>query len=361
MRLKVDRGDLLDVLQKLQSVISIKKMNPFSAGVLVEAQEGRICLQAFDFESYFRGHINAHVEKKGTFIVDTRKFHDIVRALPSDTVSIENNDDRIRIIAGRSRFNILKLDMDFSFPEIDEDALVEIESEKLLNIIRKTGFAVSKTDTVRYVLRGFYIDGDRVVTTDGYRLTLIDSGMDLTLPDGGAIVPYSGMMGLHRILNGSDTVKVGFSNRHMVIKHENITIAMRLYDGEYPDYKQVIPSGEDGVNVVVERNSFLEALKRCSVFAGKDSCDKVLRLRITEGNINAQLVSSEFGEVAEDIHAEYTGPDTEIALNVSYLIDAFEAMDEGKVMFNIKDSSSPIMLTPEGSNDYLCIIMPVRA
>ena len=360
MRLEVNRGDLLGVLQKVQSVISTRRFPPFSSGVLMKAKEEKICLQAFDSESYFKGYTDARIEGEGTFIVDTRKLYDIVKALPADTVSIEDKKDRIRITAGKSRFNILKLSIDFSFPEINEDTLVEVESEKLLQAIRKTAFAVSRADTANFVLTGFYIDGDRVVTTDGHRLTLIESGVDLVLPDGGAIVPYSGMMGLQRILDVGDAVKIGFSGRHMVVQHGSITVAMRLYDGAYPDYKQVIPSGEDGVNVVVERNSFLEALRRCSVFAGLRSDDKVLRLKITEGNINAHLVSSEFGEVVEDVHAEYTGPDTEIALNVSYLIDAFEAMDEGRVRLNIRDESSPIMLKPEDSNGYLCIIMPVR-
>lgn len=366
MKFTIGKPDFIKVLQRIQGIVEKRNTMPILANVLLDASKGKVTIMATDLEVFIRDSAGAGVSEEGSVTVNARKVFEIAKELPGDQIDVSTGkDDKLTLKAGKARFNIMGLPAkEFpSFPDPEEGSLQAIDGETMRNMIDKTSFAVS-TDETRYNINGFLLEREegriKMVATDGHRLALIVSEGD-NIAKGqkeGVLLPRKGVMEMKKVLDEKEgEFFLGITQKNAVMKRDNTVITVRLLEGEFPDYRRVIPKDNDKV-VSAKRDDLLASLKRVSIL----STDKVKGVKFSFSNSKLVLSSSspDIGEATEEVDINYSEEDIEIAFNARYFIDMLEALKEEEVRINLKDSLSPGIIRPAGGEDYTYIIMPMR-
>ncbi|MEE9613716.1 MAG: DNA polymerase III subunit beta [Thermodesulfobacteriota bacterium] len=361
----IEKLDFLRVLQRIQGIVDKKSTMPILSNVLVEAADGKVNIAATDLEIFIKDACPATVKKEGSVTVNARKLFEIVKELPESTVAISNGEgERVSIKSGKARFNIMGLPVkEFpSFPPVEDDKLTKVEPDILGEMIDKTAFAVS-TDETRYNINGFFLEKDkdilRMVTTDGHRLAMIEKeAANVPGEKKGVILPKKGVTELRKLMEEKEgDFFFGITDKSVTMKKGDTLINVRLIEGDFPDYKQVIPKENDKL-VMAERAVLLGSLKRVSIL----SSDKVkgVKFGLKKGKLTLSSSSPELGDATEEIDVEYDGDELDIAFNARYFLDALEAVGEEKVGIELKDQMSPGILRPKETAGSTYIIMPMR-
>lgn len=365
MKFNIDKQSFIKVLQRIQGIVEKRNTMPILANVLLEASKSRITIMATDLEVFIKDASAANVTEEGSVTVNARKLFEIVKELPGDSIDVSSGkDDKVTVKAGKAKFGIMGLpSKDFPvFPAVDETKLESIENENIKEMIDKTAFAVS-TDETRYNINGFLLEKEesklRMVSTDGHRLALIEKKDSKAVSQKeGVLLPRKGVLEFRKVLDEKEgQFLLGITQKSAVMKKDNTLISVRLLEGEFPDYKKVIPKDNDK-EVVAVKDDLIASLKRVSIL----SSDKIKGVRFTfsAGKLTLSSSSPDIGEATEEVDITYSGPEVEIAFNARYFVDMLETLDEEKVTIGLKDSLSPGIIRPMGSEDYTYIIMPMR-
>jgi DNA polymerase-3 subunit beta len=270
------------------------------------------------------------------------------------------------IRSGTSFYRINGLSAD-EFPprqEFKEDKKVVVPQETLKSMMKKTSFAMS-SDESRYVLNGIFFslkDHKMVmVATDGRRLALADEEADVSdKSQGEFIVPSKAVNELNRLLQDKGDVEIRYAENQASFtlrdeKGASILIITKLIEGNYPNYRQVIPS-ETKERVVLGREEFLHALRRAEIMTSEKS--NSVKLSFGKNKLEITANSPEVGEAKETIAINYKGPDMAIAFNPRYMIDPLNALANDEVFFELIDELSPGVLKINGP--FLYVVMPMR-
>jgi DNA polymerase-3 subunit beta len=248
--------------------------------------------------------------------------------------------------------------------------MIEIDGEVLAEMISKTIYSITMEDT-SFKLSGVFMetvkkdneDFLRMVATDGHRLSLIDKKIpklqEIDIKQG-VMIPKKGLMELNKLALDDGNVLFGLKQNNLVGKKEEALLVIRLLDTKFPDYKDVIlPKKEDKKNIItVNRNLLLEAMRRMMIIGG----DQYQGVKITTETDYLEMVSvnPDLGDVEEKIEIKYNGEPIEIGFNPKYFIDALQTMDSDLIFLNIKDQTSPCLITGEQDEGFLGLIMPMR-
>ena len=368
MEFKIKKAVFLKSLQRVQGVVERRNTMPILSNVLIETIDGKVNVMATDLEVFIKDSVEAEINKEGAVTINARKFFEIIKELPDENVDISvNKDSRVTIKGGKAKFNIMGLpSKDFpAFPLVDESKLEDINKEVLKEMVDKTSFAVSMDET-RYNINGFLLEKEgqkiRMVTTDGHRLALVEKIDDLGFgaqENKSVLLPRKGMMEIRKLLEEEckSNFKINITEKSAAMKKDDTLINIRLLEGEFPDYKKVIPENNDKT-VMVNRNGLLASLKRVSIL----SADKIkgVNFKFSKNTLNLNSSNPDIGDATEEISTKYTETDVEIAFNASYMIDMLEAIEDESVEIRLKDSLSPGILSSSKTGDYTYIIMPMR-
>jgi DNA polymerase-3 subunit beta len=311
--------------------------------------------------------VEASVKKKGATTVPVKRFFSVVRELGSPEIELEVDDKHAcSIRAGASFYKINGLGSD-EFPPVQkfkEEKKIVLQQEKIKGMLRKTSFAIS-SDESRYVLNGIFLilkeHKMTMVATDGRRLALVDEEVDIPENSQGEfILPTKAVNELTRLLGDKGDVEVKFSENQVFVsladeKGNSTVIISKLVEGNYPNYKQVIPS-ESKERVALPREELLAALRRAQLMTS-DKANSV-KLAIGRNNLAITANSPDVGEARETLAINYNGKDLQIAFNPAYLIDPLNVLTEDEVFLELIDELSPGVLKINGP--FLYVVMPMR-
>ena len=369
MEIKIPRSEIIKGLSMVQSIVERKTTMPILANVLIEGGEKSLSITATDLEVGINCTYSADVLTPGKVTMHARSLYDIMKELPEDTVHIKLVEGNwVEIKCGKSDFRIVGLSSE-EFPTLPTRGGGDTQRADcgvVREMIQKTSFAMSSDET-RYNLNGVYTDfsggesGNDVlmVATDGHRLSVVkrDVGGKWKLPKGG-IVPRKGIMELKRLSESGDSpVEMWADSKHLIAYRDNVTLVIRLIDGQFPPYEQVIPKKTKRI-VSVDRKEFIKALKRVSVL----STDKVrgVKFSISPKNFDISASNPDLGEAREGLSADYKGEAFEIGFNARYFIDALQAIDDEKAVLQLGDETSPCIIKSEFDRGFTHVIMPMR-
>ncbi|MGI8431656.1 MAG: DNA polymerase III subunit beta, partial [Chthoniobacterales bacterium] len=324
MKFSVTKEKLLECLQQVQNVVSTRTTLPILSNVLLQAHGNEVRLTTTDLDVGVRGSFEATVEKEGATTLPARRLFTIIRELPSSEIQFDvDGKNAASIRSGQSFFKILGLpEEEFPpLPKFDEAKLVIIRQKDLRDGLKKTSYAIS-TDETRYVLNGvlfsFKDNKLTLVATDGRRLAMLD--IDLEFPrshEADIIVPTKAVAELQRLLTDEGDVRVSVSSGQIAFDLNNTLLVSKLIEGNYPNYKQVIP-GEMKERVTLERETFLNSLKCFSLLASDKS--NSIKLNFTKNNIDITANTPEVGEAKESLPVAYKGREFSIAFNPEFLM-----------------------------------------
>ena len=362
MKFSATKEKLLEGLQQVQNVVSTRTTLPILSNVLLQAKGGEVLLTTTDLDVGVRGSFEASVEKDGATTLPARRLFTIIRELPSSEVSIEvDGKNAASIRSGQSFFKILGLpEEEFPpLPKFDSAKVVTIRQKDLRDGLRKTSYAIS-TDETRYVLNGLLFSFKEnkltLVATDGRRLAMVD--IELEFPkshEADIIVPTKAVTELGRLLTEDGEVKVSVGSGQIAFDLNNTLLVSKLIEGNYPNYKQVIPT-ETKERVTLERETFLNSLRRVSLLASDKS--NSIKLNFSKNNIDITANTPEVGEAKESLPVAYKGRDFSIAFNPEFLMAPLRALGEDEVFLDLIDEMSPGVLKIQ--TPFLYVLMPMR-
>ncbi|MBF0169907.1 MAG: DNA polymerase III subunit beta [Nitrospinae bacterium] len=364
MEFTIERDEFYKGLQRAQGIASPKGSIPILANVLIDADGGKVTLFATNLDIGLKGSYDATVATSGRVTVGAKKLHDIVRELPSGPIQLRAEDDRLRVSAGKSRFNLATEPADQfpSFPEYDESNLITLEGGMVNEMIRKTGYAISQDET-RLTLNGAFFevapDKVRMVATDGHRLAYIhrEGAFGVKTPVK-AIIARKAIGELSKLAGESEEgLSFLLHDNHVMFRRGSLTLVVRLIEGAFPNYEQVIPKNHQK-EARIPKDTFLRALRRVATLADEKS--HMVRLTFGDNSLTLASEGGEVGEARDEIDIAYTGDEMVIGLNALYVMDLLGAIDDDTVRFKMQDSLSPVLALAMEDEGQMCIVMPMR-
>ena len=366
MKVTIERATLLKSLGHVQSVVERRNTIPILSNVLIEAREdGSLRLMATDLDLQVDESVAAQVEQAGATTVPAHTFHDIVRKLPEGSqVELSAADGKMKVVAGRSRFNLSTLPRD-DFPVIAEGELptrFELPAATLRQIIDKTRFAISSEET-RYYLMGIFLhvadDKLKAAATDGHRLARIT----LERPEGAEgmpdiIVPRKCVAELRKLLDEVEgTVEVSLSPTKVRFGLGNAVLTSKLIDGTFPDYNRVIPTANDKL-LKLDPKSFAAGVDRVATIASEKT--RAVKMSVDRDKVTLSVSSPESGTATEEIAADYGNDSLEIGFNARYLLDILHEIEGDTVEVHLADAAAPTLLREKDDSAALYVLMPMR-
>ena len=362
MKFSVTKEKLLECLQQVQNVVSTRTTLPILSNVLLQTNGNEVRLTTTDLDVGVRGSFEAEVEKEGATTLPARRLFTIIRELPSSEIQFDvDGKNAASIRSGQSFFKILGLpEEEFPpLPKFDDSKVVTIRQKDLRDGLRKTSYAIS-TDETRYVLNGvlfsFKDNKLTLVATDGRRLAMLD--IDLEFPrshEADIIVPTKAVTELQRLLTEEGDVRVSVSTGQIAFDLNNTLLVSKLIEGNYPNYKQVIP-GEMKERVTLERETFLNSLRRVSLLASDKS--NSIKLNFSKNNIDITANTPEVGEAKEALPVAYKGREFSIAFNPEFLMAPLRNLSEDEIFLDLIDEMSPGVIKIQ--SPFLYVLMPMR-
>jgi DNA polymerase III subunit beta len=373
MELIIGRSVLLSGLNLAQGIVERRNTVPILGNVLIEAGDSSLSLAATDMEVGMRTRMACACGHPGAVTLNAHKLFEIVRETEADEVSLRSmENDWVEIRCGRARFKMMSLDPR-SFPAMPSPgekpatgtrAELSIGAKVLTTMIDKTIFAVSPDET-RYNLSGVYVESSapdtvRMAATDGHRLSMIDRPAPGFTMQGGAILPRKGLNELRRLLEGGveGEVRLSIEAQLAWLIQGNTEISMRRVEGEFPDYRGVIPK-DSKYQISVGRDPLLAAIKRAAIFSSERYHG--IRLALASGSLTVSSASPELGEASETVDVDFAGDEFSVGFNAAYLLQAVTAVPaQGEVVLGLSDEVSPGVLTTPTDSAFLYVVMPMR-
>jgi DNA polymerase-3 subunit beta len=367
MEFRIGADELKRALYRAQGIVERKTTMPILSNVLITATKTGIQVTAFDLDVGVVSEHPAEVTKQGSITVAARTLSDIAQNVPDQQMIIRKLPNHYaEIISGSAQFKIVGMSPEEypKLPREDDAPSAPVPGAVLLEMIRKTSFAIS-TDETRYILNGVFFEPQaegkvRMVATDGHRLAMVERQMpgDFKLK-GGVIIPRKGLLELKRLLEEAPEAEchLGFAMNSALFRKTGLLMVMRLIDGQFPEYQRVIPKVGDR-KVQLNRVRFLDGLRRTALLSADKS--NAVKLSLSENQLRLTSQNPDLGEAKDDLEVAFTGSDITIGFNARYLSDVLSALDDEEVVFELGDEHSPGVLHSPGDRSYTAVVMPMR-
>lgn len=367
MKLTCDRSLLVEKLGILARGVSTRSVLPVLSGILMRVEGGRLDLYTTDMELSIRATLAVEGERDGELVVPARLFTDVVRTLPDAQVAIEASDTVLRVRSGRAEFSLHSWPAS-DFPQtasFDTSEAFSVGREPFTETLGKVGRAASKDET-RPILTGVLMTilGEtlKMVATDSYRLAVKETKLGASVEsEVQAIVPARALGEVSRFAQslGSGDLNVAISENqalfHLADSSGDVWVASRLIDGQFPNYKQLIPETFDHI-LTLPRDGVIAAARRVSLLAQKSV---PLRLSFADNRLTMRALTQDVGRAEEELDVEFAGEPFEIGFSPLYLIDGFDAVDDAAVTMRFTSPLRPGLISG-AKGDFVYLIMPIR-
>ncbi len=361
----ITKEEVVKSLNQTLGVVEKRQTLPILSNVLFEVDESSLKLTATDLESEISTTSTiSNFKSGGKTTAPARKLSDLCRLLPDMTeIHFFLDGDNLRIETESGKYNLSTLPSeDFPVFEIEEtQSQINISSQNLKTLISKTAFAMGNQDWRHYLNGLFLLIDDKTITTvatDAHRLALAHSSLNEAVSEStNGIVPRKSINEIGKLVGeGSENVVIKLGQTSIAANVSGTTFVSKLIEGKFPDYEQVIPSGESSL-LVVDRKNFSESLSRVSVLSSEKY--KGVRILTKENSLNISANNPEKEQGEENVECEYQGEEIDIAFNVNYLQEILSTLDSEKIEINFFGSEKSCLITDPNSSDLKYVVMPL--
>ncbi len=357
----ITKEEVVKSLNQTLGVVEKRQTLPILSNVLFEVDESSLKLTATDLESEISTtSIVSNFNSGGKTTAPARKLNDLCRLMPDlAEIHFYLDGDNLKIETESGKYNLSTLPSE-GFPvfEIEEtQSQINISSQNLKNLITKTSFAMGNQDW-RHYLNGLYmmID-DKVITTvatDAHRLAMATSSLNEASSEStNGIVPRKSINEIGKLVGDeSENVVIQLGQTSIAVNVSGTTFVSKLIEGKFPDYEQVIPSGESSL-LVVDRKNF----SRVSVLSSEKY--KGVRIITKKDSLNISANNPEKEQGEENLQCEYQGEEIDIAFNVNYLQEILSTIDSETIEINFFGSEKSCLITDPNSENLKYVVMPL--
>ena len=370
MKFTCSRDDLVNNVSIVQRAVTSNSTVNILNGILIEASDfDKIKLTGYDLQTGIEADVEASVTEKGSVVIDSKFFGDIIRKLPEPEVEITSDNNFLTIIkCGQAEFKISGLDPEPfpKIPEIDEaEAEKIVISQKILkNMINHTIFAVSR-DNSRPVLNGSNIVSDgsvlSVVSIDGFRMAINREEMGSDFPKIDYIVPGKALTEMSKILSDDEDAEINIytSMQNLLFDIGNVRMVSRLIEGPFINFETIITRNPKTV-ITIDRKQFLDAVDRASLIIINE--DRKCPVSFVTNNSSELTVhaSSSRGDLQESIDINLEGDLIDVDFNSRYVIDVLKNIEDDVIRVEVNGGQGPCIIKPIEGEKYIYLILPIR-
>ncbi|MGV9002150.1 MAG: DNA polymerase III subunit beta [Candidatus Saccharimonadaceae bacterium] len=366
MELTVTQENFARALTSVGRVASTKTQLPILSNILLRTDGNRLLVAATNLEIATTQYIGAKIAKPGAITVPARLISEFVSSLPKGSIELKIVGENIHLTSGKyhSIINGVIADDFPELPTINEENSVtySINTEEFKQAVSQTIITTS-SDSTRPVLTGVYWHShDGVVylaATDGYRLSerrLVETTSEIA-----AIIPTQTLQEVLRtITDNIDTIDILFDESQVRFRINDAEIISRLVDGNFPDYRQLIPEKSD-ITAIMDKSEFTRVTKISGLFARESGGSITLTIDEDAKSVSLHSIASEYGENTSELDAEVTGSG-QVTLNSRYLTEALGAVDADTISFSFSGKLSPIIIkSTKKDTNYYHVIMPLKS
>ena len=373
LSVNISRDEFLAGLASLQNITGKKGTIAILSNVLLKTGNNQIILTATDLEVGVRITIPAEIMAEGTITLPARKLFEIVRESGVDLLHLELHDnDWVKISANSSDYNLAGMSAEEfpSFPEYDEKGLIEIPSNTLIELIDRTIFSTAPEGESQFNLAGVLVEKEkkedgyvlRMVSSDGHRLSLMElavaSDLDQLNMDKITLIPRKGVMEIRKFCEGNEVVSLAFEKNQAVIKTESSLLIIRLMNGDFPDYRNIINIIELDKFIEINRQTLINSMKRMILFT-EDRFNAV-KFHLEKDTLMLSSESMDIGNAKDILKIEYSDETMNLGFNGKYFVEAMQVMSSDNVRAYINSEESPCLLKGVDDEGYISVIMPMK-
>lgn len=368
MKIVCYKDKIIKAINSVVKGVASKTTMPILEGILIQTNDNEIKLTTYDLEIGIEYIMECDVEEQGSTVVNAIMFSEIIRKLPDTEIHISvNKNNLLEIECEGSHYKLATMNPE-EFPElpkIEIENSIEIDQNVLKNMIRKTIFATS-TEESRPIFTGclFEIENNKLslVAVDGFRLALRTIFLTKQTNDFNAVIPGKTLVEVNKILSDSfEPVKIGVSKNQALFEMDNCKIVTRILDGEFLNYKNVIPSNWE-TRIRVNKNNIQNSFERISLISAS-SMEKEKKYPVkVQVDIGKVVISctNQTGDAKEELFVSTEGKNLEAGFNPKYFLDALKAIEDEDVFIEFGSSISPCLVKSVENNDYVYMILPIR-
>ena len=368
MKIICYKDKILKAINSVVKAVASKTTMPILEGILIQTNDNEIKLTTYDLEIGIEYVMDCEVKEQGSTVVNAIMFSEIIRKLPDSEIYLTLNEKNLLEIECEGSLYKLATMNPEEFPElpkIEVENSIEIEQNTLKNMIRKTIFAVS-TEENRPIFTGclFEIENNKLtlVAVDGFRLALRNIYLNKETNNFSAVIPGKTLNEVNKILLDSfDMIKIGVSKNQALFEMDNCKIVTRILEGEFLNYKSVIPSNWE-TRIKVNKNNLQDCFERISLISSS-SVEKEkkypVKVSVEIGKVTISC-TNQTGDAKEEIYVSTEGKNIEAGFNPKYFLDSLKAIDEEEVYVELGTNISPCLVKPVDNNNYTYMILPIR-
>ena len=374
LTINVTKEEILPALSSLQNITGKKGTMAVLANVLIQTQDNFIELIATDLEVGVKKSVAAEIIAPGSLTLPSKLLYEIVKESGSDHIKIEEKDKNwAKITAGSSVYNLAGTSSEEypDFPEYSEESLVALPSELIKELIEKTIFSVAQERESNYTLTGILLEKDvredetsllRMVSSDGHRLSIIERGLDKESDDivieKNTLIPRKGVLELKKISEGQKTLSLGVDKKQLVVKTKNSLMIIRLMNGDFPDYRNIVNVIEKNNIIEIDKGCFLEALKRTNLFT--EDIFNAIQFTFEENKLILSSQNMDIGNAKDEVEVNYVGDSMDLGFNCRYFIETLQVMKSDTIKAYINSDQSPCLIEGDDDVGFISIIMPMK-
>ncbi|MCK5155538.1 MAG: DNA polymerase III subunit beta [Spirochaetales bacterium] len=365
MKFICEKNTILKEIAIAQEIISSRNALSVLSNVLLETSQNTLTIKATDLKIGFKTQIPVETEEEGITTVFCDKLLGILRSLPEGDIEFEDIDEIvvIRPLFQKMDFKLRSISPD-KFPELriaEEESFFSVPQKDFIEMIKQTIFSVS-TDETRFFMNGVYMEqsnsGLIMVATDGRRLSYINKIMDKPIPMfKPIIIPPKILNLITKLCSGEGSIIFSINDNYIFVEFDSHKIYSTLIEGQFPNYRRVVPEKQQYTSII-DKNSFLDALKRVSLLVDQKS--NRLFLDIDEGAITLFTEENDIGMAREEIPCDYSGEKIRLAVNYMYMINPVKAIDTEQFIISFTEANKAITIVSEPEKDFFHIIMPMQ-
>ena len=365
MQITCLQEDLKRVLNITEKIIRYNLTVPILNNILLTIEKNKLKVSSTNLEIKINCWLSGKIEEEGSITVPAKLISTFVNNLPNKQILLKTNKDQLEIKCENFESTINALNAD-NFPiisQVKDTPLIRIKSSILKNnfsqVVNMVSFSESKLE-ISGVYMEFNNKSIKLAATDSFRLA--EKNIEINngkLNEQFIIIPQKTVQELIRVL-GEDNldVNVVLSHNQILFDLGDTQIISRLIDGQYPDYKQIIPD-EFQTEIIVDKAELISNIKIASLFSEKNN-NINFSVKPDKSIIEISAKSSEVGENISQIEAKIEGKELDIVLNSCYLLDGLNNIFSDKVIIKLNADNKPVIIRPFGDVSYTYLIMPIK-
>jgi DNA polymerase-3 subunit beta len=347
-------------------IISQSSTLPILNNILLKTENGQLQISATNLEVAVSTVIRCKVEEDGEICVFARTVSDLVNNLPNKNITLESSNGTLKIETENYHTTIKTLPADEFplIPKIEEKGSIIVGSGELKKALDQVIFAASTNQTqpeISGVVLKVSDTALKIAATDRYRLAERKLSFSKnTLGTKEVIVPHKTVAELSRIIGNQETeVTIVMSETQISIHLDQTEIVSRLIDGSYPPYEEIIPDSFS-TTITTPRQGLVNALKTSGIFSQNNNSVK-LEYSSDDQKLSILSGSQELGESDVNLPSQVDGSSGFVILNHRYILDCLNGIDEDAVLIKITNETTATVITPEKSDNYIYLVMPIKS